>query len=232
MPEDRDSSKFRKQRADHEAEEMPLHAWKSQPAASSLSPILYAAEEEAENGIFGITIQTPATEIDWKTIVKNPAKFAARSVQKGAEVEWRRLSEEQRRAMKEAKQLEVDQWIIRKVCAKADVQIPANRLMRMRWVLTFKAGDSADYVKAKARIVLLGYSDPDLTELVTAAPTLSRRGKMLLLNLATLGLPEGQCEVSISSRQLQSGQAEHFRRPCGGALRGYGTTTWTSGSLA
>ena len=87
--------------------------------------------------------------------------------------------------MKEAKQLEVDQWIIRKVCAKADVQIPANRLMRMRWVLTFKAGDSADYVKAKARIVLLGYSDPDLTELVTAAPTLSRRGQMLLLNLAT-----------------------------------------------
>ncbi|CAJ1438580.1 unnamed protein product [Effrenium voratum] len=164
VPEDRDSSKFRKQRAHHEAEEMPLHAWKSQPAASSLSPILYAAEEEAENGIFGITIQTPATEIDWKTIVKNPAKFAARNVQKGAEVEWRRLSEEQRRAMKEAKQLEVDQWIIRKVCAKADVQIPANRLMRMRWVLTFKAGDSADYVKAKARIV---------------------RGKMLLLNLAT-----------------------------------------------
>ena len=182
-PEERE--KFRKKRMSHEGEEIPLHVRKSLPAASSSSPVQYVAEEEAENGIFGITIPTPANEMEWKKIVKNPAKFAAKNVQKGAEVEWRRLSEEQRRAMKEAKQLEVDQWIIRKVCAKADVQIPANRLMRMRWVLTFKAGDSADYVKAKARIVLLGYSDPDLTELVTAAPTLSRRGKMLLLNLAT-----------------------------------------------
>ncbi|CAJ1329999.1 unnamed protein product, partial [Effrenium voratum] len=82
-PEERE--KFRKKRMSHEGEEIPLHVRKNLPAASSSSPVQYVAEEEAENGIFGITIPTPANEMEWKKIVKNPAKFAAKNVQKGAE---------------------------------------------------------------------------------------------------------------------------------------------------
>ena len=43
--------------------------------------------------------------------------------------------------------------------------VPLSRIMRMRWVLTWK--DAAEHDpdqtrKAKARLVVLGYTDPDL----------------------------------------------------------------------
>ena len=38
--------------------------------------------------------------------------------------------------------------------------------------------------KSKARVVLLGFTDPDLTTLATSAPTLTRRSRQLTLNLA------------------------------------------------
>ena len=56
--------------------------------------------------------------------------------------------------------------------------------MRTRWVLVFKAVDGNETkVKCKARIVLLGYTDPDLGDLETAAP---RRSRQLCLSLSTV----------------------------------------------
>ena len=56
----------------------------------------------------------------------------------------------------------------------------------MRWVLTLKAVDGKPEVaKCKARIVLLGFSDPDLLDLPTPAPTLTRRSRQLLMGLCT-----------------------------------------------
>ena len=51
--------------------------------------------------------------------MKDPKKYAAKNVQKGAEVDWRRLLKHNGVQMAEAKQLEVDQWLGQKVCAKA-----------------------------------------------------------------------------------------------------------------
>ena len=72
----------------------------------------------------------------------------------------------------------------------------------MRWVLTFKQasqeGDGAqpeapqnpsgprDKIKAKARIVILGYSDPNLLEASTVCPAMSRLSRQLLLNMAAV----------------------------------------------
>ena len=109
-------------------------------------------------------------------------------MQKGCEVAWHKLNPEQRRAMGEAKRLEVDSWLTNKVVARAGFEVPRSRLMKMRWVLVFKSVEdpnSVGKVKAKARIVVLGYSDPDGENLDKAAPTLARRSRQLLLNLAT-----------------------------------------------
>ena len=57
-----------------------------------------------------------------------------------------------------------------------------SRIMRMRWVLVFKAADKGQ-VKAKARIVILGFSDPDVGLINTKSPTMSRRSRQLLLQL-------------------------------------------------
>lgn len=56
--------------------------------------------------------------------------------------------------------------------------------MRMRWVLTFKGTDNPDQVKAKARLVVLGFSDPDVGLLETQSPTMSRRSRQLMLQFS------------------------------------------------
>ena len=48
-------------------------------------------------------------------MLKQPEKFLAKSVQKGIEVSWNRLNPEQRQAMSEAKQAEVQSWLSNKV---------------------------------------------------------------------------------------------------------------------
>ena len=49
-----------------------------------------------------------------------------------------------------------------------------------------EALDDPSKVKCKARIVLLGYSDPGLGELFTSAPTITRRSRQLFLSMCTL----------------------------------------------
>ena len=55
----------------------------------------------------------------------------------------------------------------------------------MRWGLTWEDDEeSFDGCKAKARIVILGFQDPDLCERPSAAPTASRLARMVFLQVA------------------------------------------------
>ena len=123
-----------------------------------------------------VEIDLPQHEAEWKRILKNPIKFTAKSVNKGAEVSWTKLGEAQCRAMESAKQLDVSTLFKEAVRERYRGVIPAGRLIRMRWVLTTNGLDHQPQKgKCKARLVLLGYSDPDLLELPTAGPTMTRR---------------------------------------------------------
>ncbi|CAE7470265.1 unnamed protein product [Symbiodinium sp. CCMP2592] len=174
---------FREQRARHEQEDRPLHV--KQGNASNL--FLETAEPDK---VFAVTIDAPADAQAWKKMVKHPEKFMSKAVSKGVEVSWQRLSAEQRAAMAEAKGLEVAQWVQLKVCKKVAEHVPESQLLRMRWVLTFKEADPDEAgnkkVKAKARIVILGFSDPGLLEDTTASPTMSKLTRQLMLNLACI----------------------------------------------
>ena len=55
----------------------------------------------------------------------------------------------------------------------------------MRWVLTWKYTEGGDR-KAKARLVILGYQHPELTSVPTAAPTLGKMSRHLLLQACAL----------------------------------------------
>ena len=57
--------------------------------------------------------------------------------------------------------------------------------MPMRWVLVWKnvQEDGHASVKAKARLVVKGLTDPDLTTLRAEAPTLSKAARHMLLQL-------------------------------------------------
>ena len=207
---------FNKLRRDHEQAERPLHVKyprSNAPATPSEapSPALWT-EAMGEDFVLGVIIDAPANESEWKRVLKNPSKFAAKSVQKGAEVAWGKLNPEQKKAMGEAKQLEVSQWVSKKVCERFRGAVPAARLMKTRWVLVFKAVDGDESkVKCKARIVLLGFTDPDLGELETCAPTLSRRSRQLVCNLSTHRRWK-QIKADAKSAFLQGGQTQRPRQ--------------------
>ena len=60
-----------------------------------------------------------------------------------------------------------------------------DQILRSRWVLTWKDGESVDgkpaQKRAKARLVVLGYMDPQITNVVRDSPTLSREGRHTIL---------------------------------------------------
>ena len=166
---------FLQARRRHEYEERPLHVRQREQAeqrgtndqrgtgdeaASYFVGIDDTAAflDEVAECVFAVTLPTPASEAEWRSIVKDPSKFVAKKLAKGVEVAWQKLNPQQREAMKEAKMIEINEWLASKVCKAALGPVPPERLMRMRWVLVFKATDSPDVVKAKARLVILGFT--------------------------------------------------------------------------
>ena len=141
--------------------------------------------EDFEDYVFAVTIPEPKTEAEWRSIVKDPSKFVAKKMAKGVEVSWQKLNNVQKQAMREAKVLEINDWLASEVCRAAIGKVPAERLMRMRWVLVFKQTDTPGMIKAKARLVVLGFTDPDVGLVSVRSPTLSRRGRQLMLAMCT-----------------------------------------------
>lgn len=105
-----------------------------------------------------------------------------------AEVKLKDLTDEQRREFAKAKEKEVDQWLSTgTVQAILRDRIPAANILRSRWILTWKDVDEIEAKeigkqrKAKARLVILGYEDPNLTEIPRDSPTLQKESRSLIL---------------------------------------------------
>ena len=125
---------FKKARLRNEMLEQP------QSVQKGLQDSLWVQEvESAENfvndRVFSVVLAAPASEEDGRQIVKDPSKFVAKNVAKGVEVSWAKLNETQRSATREAKSLEVNEWIKSKVCCAALGKVDPARIMKMRWVL-------------------------------------------------------------------------------------------------
>ena len=111
------------------------------------------------------------------------------------EITEKDLTPEERRAFASAKRLEFAPWIDNKVIELATAQgIPRERVARCRWVLIYKRLEDQASVDplsphlqdksgrvAKARLVILGYQDPDLGEKRTWSPTLRRDSRNLIV---------------------------------------------------
>ena len=77
--------------------------------------------------------------------------------------------------------MELDTWLSSEAVIPILARgVPAERIMRMRWVLTWKDPPEEsphDPRKAKARLVVLGYTDPGLVGLPRDSPTLSSKAR-------------------------------------------------------
>lgn len=128
--------------------------------------------------------QISQTPENWSALVATAAK------RQRVEVKVKDLTHEQRIEFEKAKGKEVDQWLATETVRKTlRHRIPDANILRCRWVLTWKDLDPLDAAKegksrkAKARLVILGYEDPDITDIPRDSPTLQKESRSLLLQM-------------------------------------------------
>ena len=146
-----------------------------------------------------------------KQLLRNPVAFMVKKM-RDSEVVLAKLPDHERQLFTRAKAKEVDSFItneaVRKCKDNAEVRhaYTSNRIVKARWVLTWKQVPPEDReaarqdqhenpktlhgrdgsVKAKARIVLLGFQHPSLLDptFKTASPVQSSLGRHLLYSMA------------------------------------------------
>ena len=82
-----------------------------------------------------------------------------------------------RKLFRKAEELELQSWLDHRVFDLVKRKfVDQERVMRARWVLAWKSTG-----KAKARLCVLGFQDPDLTEVPRGSPTLSAASEALIM---------------------------------------------------
>lgn len=108
-----------------------------------------------------------------------------------SEVRLSTLSPEDKLLFEKAKNQEIDSWISTGTVAKIlRHQLPLENIMRCRWILTWKSLDEEEqqsmgvHRKPKARLVVLGYEDPQIENIPRDSPTMSKLSRMFVLQTA------------------------------------------------
>ena len=113
--------------------------------------------------------------LDGSSVVDVFAVSSAR--RQRVEVSERNMTESHRKLFRKAKELELQSWLDHRVFDLVKKKsVAPERVMRARWVLTWKSSG-----KAKAHLCVLGFLDPDLTEVSRDSPTLSAASDSLIM---------------------------------------------------
>jgi hypothetical protein len=114
----------------------------------------------------------------------------ASSKRKRVEVVERRLSEDEKKQFHDAKMKEATTFLKAKAVAQVLKKgIDKSKILPLRWVLTWKVDESAPKGQnAKARLVCVGFHDPDCDKVRSESPTQSRQARSVQLQV---GLCEG-----------------------------------------
>ena len=156
------------------------------PLAEDEMPYVLDPLRLGENQAF--CLEVPVRSKDIRRWMKEEAPeqlatIAAASKRSRSEVCIKDLTISEKDLFEKAKQKEISCWLqtsaIRAILRK---KLNPEQILRSRWILTWKAPEDGDtQPRAKARLVVLGYQDPKLTEVTRDAPTLSREGRALVL---------------------------------------------------
>ncbi|CAE7322055.1 RE2, partial [Symbiodinium sp. CCMP2456] len=167
----------------------------SAPSAAAGEPFDNPAQEplpsdsalccEIALDIFDVDLDSQGSGL-WKAL-EECAVVAARPGQKRrVEVSFRKLGPEDREKFKGAMKKEWQSWLENKVTTIAKGKgVPKSRIIGSRWVLTWKKSSDPDdrTLSAKARLVLVGFQDPDLGRIATDSPTLRKESKHVILSI-------------------------------------------------
>ena len=131
--------------------------------------------------VMEVSIPLPQSRTDLKKFVKNSASWTAKQMKKGVEMKWRDIPADRIEDFQRAKAKEIDNWVKQAAMRLAPDDTSRKQLMKMRWIYTLKSDNSA-----KARIVIIGYMDPDLLSLEKSSPVMTRRTRGLFLTYCSL----------------------------------------------
>ena len=117
----------------------------------------------------------------------------------------RDLLAEEQESLRNAKTIEIQSWVKNRAAEAALHEgYLAKDLTRMRWVITSKADGAL-----KARLVVLGYTDPQLGHIKTASPTGSRRGRQVFMSMAaSFGMMVAKRDVNTAFPQGDTGEEQ------------------------
>lgn len=159
------------------------------PPPSHLEEILFNAQETKCNGV-EIILNLSARDVHLDHRGKGCWVVNAKA-KRGAEIQFKQLSEKEKQEFLQAKKKEVDSYIENMAVSIAHSQGgDPRRILGMRWVLVWKNITDEDGVvtgqKAKARLIVKGFEDPDLLKVPRDAPTLSVLGRNLILSICSM----------------------------------------------
>ena len=114
------------------------------------------------------------------------AVLASVSKRARAEINVKNLTLDEKILFEKAKDAELNCWLqtsaLKPVLRR---HLNPEQILKSRWILTWKAIDEENSQqpqrKAKARLVVLGFQDPKLTEVARDSPTLTREGRHTIL---------------------------------------------------
>ena len=142
---------------------------------------------------FEIALMLTSSEVEQcmqKTLYDDQVSFLASTAKRQkVEVKEKDLTPAELELFLQAKNKEVNSWLSTETVRRiARNQIPEDQILRSRWVLTWKAVDPAGNAESKernkARLVVLGFEDPQLDSLARDSPTMGRDSRTLLLQYA------------------------------------------------
>ena len=140
---------------------------------------------------FILEIPLKSEDLTAWSLESNPSDMAcvaAAGQRARSEVQVKYLSDSDRKLFDIAKNNELSCWIttnaLRPILRKS---LNPEQILKSRWVLTWKNVeadlDKPAHKKAKARLVVLGYQDPQLTSVARDSPTLTKEGRNSILQL-------------------------------------------------
>lgn len=141
--------------------------------------IFQAVEESPTEQVLQVEVPLPENRSELKKFMRDSTTWVSNKLKKGVEIKWKDIPQNRIEDFKQAKAKELKNWIRQAAVRLVSHEVPRDRLLRMRWIYTLKQDGSS-----KARIVILGYADPDLTGLQRASPTMTRRSRSLFLTMA------------------------------------------------
>ena len=181
----------------------------------------FAKALETKLEVFEISLDIQPRDVHKTHAYGKPTWTLNEKPKRRAEVQFRSLNDGDKLDFLRAMQGELSSYLEHEAVAIAKRHnVSPERVMGMRWVLTWKAVTAPEGrvtgQKPKARLIIKGYQDPDLLHLKRDAPTLVTQSRNMILSIASANKWErflGDIKTAFLNGDQTEAQREVYAEP-------------------